>query len=133
MPNPSTPQNQGRQRSPIKRMVDKMFRRSPDKKKIGQASVDLIDPVKPIQNPPNVNIGNYKINSDYIQNKDKRNSPTAQSMPFLGQKVFGEVNKQSSHVNVGNPALQTPQVPKVKSQIVDIGIKDPIEAEMDEA
>lgn len=34
-----------RKRSPIKRMVDKMFGRSPVKKRIGQADIKLIDPI----------------------------------------------------------------------------------------
>ena len=34
-----------RKRSPIKRMVDKMFGRSPQKKRVGQSAIELIDPI----------------------------------------------------------------------------------------
>ena len=55
-----------RKRSPIKRMVDKMFGRSPNKKRVGMSAVEMVDPVKPMQPPAQMNLGNFKIQNDYV-------------------------------------------------------------------
>ena len=58
-----------RQRSPIKRAMDRMFGRSPPKKKVGTSVSKVVEGIPPLNQiqPPNVNIGNYKVKDDYIK------------------------------------------------------------------
>ena len=54
------------------------------------SAVELVDPVKQIQQPKNVNIGNFKIQNDYVAEENKRQSPTARSMPILMKAMTQE-------------------------------------------
>ena len=70
--------------------MDKLFGRSPDKKKVGQSAITMVDPIKPIQNQPKVNVGNYKITNDYMNLNTGKNSPTAKSHAAFGRAVTEE-------------------------------------------
>ena len=99
------PGQQERKRSPIKRMVDKMFGRgSPTKKRVGTASTETFtfdNQAAKNQAPTmqNVKLGNFNVKSDYINTEaGKRQSPTARSMPvFPGMFSSSEMQKIQSY------------------------------------
>lgn len=73
-------------------MVDKMFGRSPDKKKIGAATIEEVKTgtgtgtVQQQIEAPVANVGNYKLNMNYIRDEKTgfaKTSPTARSTPVL--------------------------------------------------